>query len=314
MPGPAIHLLAALDVLRALETGPGPFPVDDSACRNAFLCGSLGPDMGYCPGGDRFLSDLAHYVRSGELARNLVRSAQTPCQRAFAWGWVSHILVDVRGHPLINHGSAEHLLGDRNLSVSYEEDPATHVLVESGLDAIWSVTDPRASALVLRTAWDAGSVSALVRGFEGAYAAPFHASLMLTSHRASLRGTPWFMLLNRIHGARWLRRKLPLRDRLFQWFALAPAQFFSGYSGQGSLLRAITHSVRPASWLVDAAGELLRQHPAEFLAHFKTGLEELPDYNLDIGVVEEPAAGYGLTKKTLLRLQELIEKPHSPQV
>src|SRR5262249_61645088 len=43
------------------------------ASRAAFLIGSVAPDMGYFPGGEKFLSDLAHYVRSGALVRALAR-------------------------------------------------------------------------------------------------------------------------------------------------------------------------------------------------------------------------------------------------
>src|SRR5215207_3945903 len=86
MPGCGTHLILAR---RVLGTGPGS---GSGAERAAFFTGSVGPDMGYFPGGDKFTSDLAHYVGVGQLVRALVRSADNPVAAAFARGWATHIL------------------------------------------------------------------------------------------------------------------------------------------------------------------------------------------------------------------------------
>jgi len=57
-------------------------PAGDPALRAAFLAGTVGPDMGMYPGGEPLFSDLAHYVRSGELARALVRAARSIAARS----------------------------------------------------------------------------------------------------------------------------------------------------------------------------------------------------------------------------------------
>jgi hypothetical protein len=311
MPGPNLHLLAALDALSALEQRTGPlFPVTDPACRNAFLCGAVGPDMGYSPGADPFLSDLAHYVRTGELARNLVRFARNPVESAFAWGWVHHILTDVLGHPLINHASAERLLGDGTLSVSYEEDRRMHVLVEVGLDASRAMGDDRARSLGLRSVWHAGNVSTLVRAYEETYGASFVSKSLLASHRASLRGVRWLLLLDRVTAARWAGRKRRLGEWCFDWLVLAPLRRSTGYLQPDSLLHALTTPLPPSARLEAAVAEMLPQLMSWFGELTATGLERLEDYNLDIGIVEGTPPGYGLTKQTLLHLARL--RPRSP--
>ena len=100
MPGVLVHHWLAL---RSWEH-PALASVRGTSCEretwNAFLCGSLGPDMGMFPGGEPLVSDLAHYVRAGDLANRLVDSARTEVQSAFAWGWVAHVLADIALHPL----------------------------------------------------------------------------------------------------------------------------------------------------------------------------------------------------------------------
>lgn len=46
--------------------------------------------------------DMLHYRRTGYFAWNLVNSAMTPREKAFAFGYLSHIATDVTGHPYVN--------------------------------------------------------------------------------------------------------------------------------------------------------------------------------------------------------------------
>ena len=91
MPCSGVHLLTAGRALTAASRGgpPLPFPVDDPECRASFLHGALGPDMGFVPGADRFVSEVSHYVQSVDLARTLVQRASTGPEAGFAWGWVT---------------------------------------------------------------------------------------------------------------------------------------------------------------------------------------------------------------------------------
>lgn len=46
--------------------------------------------------------DLLHYRRTGRFARHLVENATTARQKAYAFGYLSHIAADVTGHPYVN--------------------------------------------------------------------------------------------------------------------------------------------------------------------------------------------------------------------
>ena len=55
-------------------------------------------DIGYYPLGDLFVSNLMHYVRTGDLVVNLFRDAGNADELAFAVGALSHYIGDATGH------------------------------------------------------------------------------------------------------------------------------------------------------------------------------------------------------------------------
>src|SRR6267142_7072669 len=56
--------------------------------------GSLIQDMGYYPFGNRFFSDLVHYVRSGDFVEALLDEATDVNEYAFALGALAHYASD----------------------------------------------------------------------------------------------------------------------------------------------------------------------------------------------------------------------------
>jgi Zinc dependent phospholipase C len=95
-------------------------------------------DFGYYPFGNRFFSDLTHYVRSGDFVLSLLRNATTPDELAFAIGSLSHYLGDTIGHSAavnlsvpIEFPKLERRYGP---SVNYAEDPHAHVQTEFAFD------------------------------------------------------------------------------------------------------------------------------------------------------------------------------------
>ena len=94
----------------------------------------MAPDSGYFPGGVRRFSDRAHHVQPGATATALLRSAQSQHQRSFAYGWISHALLDQTVHPSVNARVAE-LRGGEADELEFDADPGLHVRVELGLDA-----------------------------------------------------------------------------------------------------------------------------------------------------------------------------------
>jgi hypothetical protein len=97
-------------------------------------------DMGYYPHGNRFFSDLTHYVRSGDFVLALLRDARNLDEYAFALGALSHYAADNAGHRIATNRAVPILYprlkkkyGD---SVTYEEDPLAHIKTEFGFDVL----------------------------------------------------------------------------------------------------------------------------------------------------------------------------------
>lgn len=95
-------------------------------------------DMGYYPFGNRFVSDLTHYVRSGAFVDTLFKQAQNMYDYAFALGALAHYASDISGHPLaVNRSVPDVFPKLRNKFgdvVTYEDDPAAHLMVEFSFD------------------------------------------------------------------------------------------------------------------------------------------------------------------------------------
>ena len=63
-----------------------------------FLAGSIAHDAGYYPGGESRLSYTIHLINPWDLCRAMMALARTPRERAFALGFLSHALLDLRSH------------------------------------------------------------------------------------------------------------------------------------------------------------------------------------------------------------------------
>jgi hypothetical protein len=62
--------------------------------------GAIIQDMGYYPHGNKFFSDLTHYVRSGDFVLALLHDSQDLNEYAFAIGAMAHYAADNSGHRL----------------------------------------------------------------------------------------------------------------------------------------------------------------------------------------------------------------------
>jgi hypothetical protein len=99
--------------------------------------GCLIQDIGYYPFGNKFFSDLTHYVRTGDFATNLIRESADLDQYAFALGALAHYSADISGHPLVNRAVAlafPKLRAKYGESVTYEDAPREHIRTEFGFD------------------------------------------------------------------------------------------------------------------------------------------------------------------------------------
>ncbi len=120
-----------------LDRYPGASP-DDLKKAHAFAYGgSLIQDMGYYPFGNKYFSDLTHYVRSGDFIVNMIHEASDLNEYAFALGAVAHYSSDNMGHPSVNKSVAiefPHLRKKYGNEVTYEDDPKAHIRTEFGFD------------------------------------------------------------------------------------------------------------------------------------------------------------------------------------
>ncbi|PYT26283.1 MAG: hypothetical protein DMG57_22090 [Acidobacteria bacterium] len=100
--------------------------------------GSVIQDMGYYPFGNRYFSDLAHYVRSGDFIKSLFDEAQDIDEYAFALGTLAHYAADNYGHPLAVNLSVPEMYPELRKkygkSVTFAQDPKAHVMVEFSFD------------------------------------------------------------------------------------------------------------------------------------------------------------------------------------
>lgn len=62
--------------------------------------GAIIQDMGYYPHGNKFFSNLTHYVRSRDFIEALLRDSQDITEYAFAIASMSHYAADNDGHRL----------------------------------------------------------------------------------------------------------------------------------------------------------------------------------------------------------------------
>jgi hypothetical protein len=95
-------------------------------------------DIGYYPFGDPFVSDLTHYVRSGDFIVHLFRDAKDANQLAFAVGALSHYIGDNIGHSMaVNRAVPVEFpkLGAKyGPVVAYAQDKHAHVQTEFAFD------------------------------------------------------------------------------------------------------------------------------------------------------------------------------------
>ena len=100
--------------------------------------GAIIQDMGYYPFGNKFFSDLTHYVRSGDFIIALIEESRDVNEYAFALGALSHYAADTSGHPLATNLSVAmmypHLRNKYGPVVTYEDKPSAHAQVEFAFD------------------------------------------------------------------------------------------------------------------------------------------------------------------------------------
>jgi hypothetical protein len=101
--------------------------------------GAVIQDLGYYPFGSKPFSDLAHYVRSGDLVQEMLLESRDANEYAFAMGALAHYVSDIAGHPAVNLSVAidyPKLRAKFGNSVNYAENNTAHIRTEFGFDMV----------------------------------------------------------------------------------------------------------------------------------------------------------------------------------
>jgi hypothetical protein len=121
-----------------LKRFPNATPEDLLKAHAYIYGGAIIQDLGYYPFGNRFFSDLTHYVRSGDFVLALIEESRDLNEYAFALGALAHYAADNSGHRLatnlavaILYPGLAHKYGQ---TVTYEDKPSAHMKVEYGFD------------------------------------------------------------------------------------------------------------------------------------------------------------------------------------
>ncbi len=306
MPCASVHLLLAGRVLDAWTRAPStaPFRVGTSEIRRAFLSGALAPDAGFVPGTDRGLSELAHYVRPGDLARAILGHARTQEERAFALGWATHVLADVELHPLVGRAVGERRFGDRNHRVNTADDEATHMSLEVGLDLC--VLHAEGSRLPEAPAggWvqGAGEARLLLAALQTTYGLSWRPEPVVADQRRSS----------------WMMRLWPRALRVVAHGGSGAAGW--GTTGEGhGLLAHLLELVRarsapgtaargflapecPPPWVLERFWAGVEGFSARFQEAVESGLATLGNRNLETGVEQPRGSGHPATDRAWARL------------
>lgn len=314
MPNAGIHLLVVHSVLDRWLAAPSRAPFDprdpEAAC--AFAHGSLAPDIGYFPGGDRLFSELAHLVGPADLARELIASARAPAQQGYAWGWATHVVADAAIHPLLNEAGGERLHGDRSRSVSSTEDVLTHMRLEYGLDA--AIVGGAHRRLRCDGTVGAETVAFLADVFRRVYGwSPAERSLT-ASHRLSPRLARIALALDWIHGAPPALR--PVHRALRSAFLAVGSpvrRWGPGYHSSG-VLQSVLEPIASPRWLVDETTQALDELVCMLDENCGDTLHTLPNRNLVTGAYTSADSDDERTVSTVRMLGErrdpaLQEKP-----
>ncbi|MBK5271697.1 MAG: zinc dependent phospholipase C family protein [Bacteroidia bacterium] len=111
--------------------------------------GAIAPDMGYFPLGNRFFTDLVHYIRSGDFVNALLADAHDVNEYAFALGFLSHYMADMYGHFLGTNRCVPivypRMMRKFGSFVTYEEDQISHKRMEFAFDVLQTVKGNYAS-------------------------------------------------------------------------------------------------------------------------------------------------------------------------
>jgi len=173
--------------------------------------GAIAPDMGYYPFGNKFFSDLIHYVRNGDFIIALQNDARNVQEYAFALGVLSHYTADKYGHSLgVNLAVPlmfPELKAKHGPVITYEDDPMTHIRTEFGFDVLQTARGNYASDAYQRFISFEIADDLLKRSFRHNYGLEIDS--IFSNYPRSVRTFRWAVkdIFPRLTRAAWKSRK-----------------------------------------------------------------------------------------------------------
>ncbi len=102
---------------------------------DAYVAGATGPDIALIAFpeeealGRRHPGEWPHYYQTGAFSMNLLDMAEARAEEAFAWGWLTHTIVDSTIHPLVN-AYGGYYTGAALTEAERERAKTRHVMLE----------------------------------------------------------------------------------------------------------------------------------------------------------------------------------------
>jgi len=299
--------------------------------------GAIIQDLGYYPFGNKFFSDLTHYVRSGDFVVALIEESSDLNEYAFALGALSHYAADTTGHEFATNRAVAIMyprLGKKyGPVVTYQEKPSAHMKVEYGFDVDQVAEGNYAPKAYHDFIGFEVSKPVLERAFARTYSLElssifFGVDLAIGSYRHAVS-----TVIPRMTKVAWhlkkdeIRNSEPSETKTKYIYNLSASAYRKEWGdiyekpGFGTKLKAfflrLTPKVGPFSGLAfhpptPAVEQMYMKSFNETLGHYRAllleqqeGRLQLPNDNLDTGELTG-AAAYRLTDETYAELLEKI--------
>jgi len=281
MPGFISHLYMANNVYHAHHTRW--FKKD---VLPYFLAGVLGPDMGYFPNTDSFLSDLCHYVRSKDLVMNMLSNAKTDEEKAFAYGWLLHIYGDVLIHPFINRKVSEQVKNFKpdDYDLFHFRPKLVHTRLEYGFDIrIMHEDDFMKHMNIL---FPSRSVSKHGNIIQHAFFTVYCYHVSAKNFSAVEKTAPWMRKLPFGFSVLGLLPSKHAVLRALQWLVrhvLMPPVHFFLILLKKPVPAALVNPTLPSDEEMQEYKQLIHNVEKQFLLSEKKSFKALKNYNLDTG-------------------------------
>lgn len=246
----------------------------------SFALGALATDSGYLQPKDSFSADLAHTVGSLQLARTVLHLADTPSDRAFALGWISHAILDRHSHPVINAHSGQ--VSGIDHPLTFADNAPLHSAVELGIDASWIRELPALPIAHFRKQIPSAS-HLLASAYRDTYGIEFPPSLFASN-------------LNR------LLQALSLLHRIYCWNRL---DLFRSTPQTRSRWKAILFPMKPDPSFQEAMRQAIRSALDDYSDGLTHHFVHIPDINLDTGDIGFCDRSYPPAISTLNRLNAI---------